>query len=179
MQFTVRSWIVHVLHVFRSRWNYWEFYHFWGMTPRRFKCIQFCKGTMDFSLECIQLLQNDFFKQQYITFNATVLGQDRIYQNTHLCKTSFAGYMWKIAWMSSSGKNLQQMTQVIEDVCLYEKLDFRVCPCHGPLCMYMTIILNISNKNPNLYPLRAVIIMMRKKMGHTAVWDDKPSSMTL
>ena len=49
------------------------------MTPRRFKCIQFHEGTFNFSLECIQLLQNDFFKQRYITFNATISGQDRIY----------------------------------------------------------------------------------------------------
>ena len=39
------------------------------------------------------MLQNDFFKQRYITFNATIPGQDRIYPNTHLCRTFFAGYM--------------------------------------------------------------------------------------
>ena len=62
------------------------------MTPRHFKCTQFREGTLDFSLECIKLLQNDFFKQLYITFNAIIPGQDRIYPNTHLCRTFFAGY---------------------------------------------------------------------------------------
>ena len=64
------------------------------MTPRRFKCTQFHEGTLDFSLECIKLLQNDFFKQRYITFNAIIPGQDRIYPNTHLCRTFFAGYIY-------------------------------------------------------------------------------------
>ena len=65
------------------------------MTLENFKCTQFRKGTLDFSLECIQLLQNDFFTQRYITFNAIISGQDRIYLNTHLCRTfqSFAGYI--------------------------------------------------------------------------------------
>ena len=62
------------------------------MTPRCFKCTRFRKGILDFSLKCIQLLQNDFFKQRYITFNATIPGQDRINPNTHLCRTLFAGY---------------------------------------------------------------------------------------
>ena len=62
-------------------------------TPRRFKCTRFRKGTLDFSLECIQLLQNDFLKQWYITSNATIPGQHRIYPNTHLCRTFFAGYI--------------------------------------------------------------------------------------
>ena len=30
------------------------------MTPRRFKCSQFCKGTLDFNFESIRMLQNDF-----------------------------------------------------------------------------------------------------------------------
>ena len=49
---------------------------------------------LDFSLECIQLLQNDFFKQRYITLNAAISGQDRIYPNTDLCRTFFAGYIF-------------------------------------------------------------------------------------
>ena len=57
------------------------------MTPGRFKCTQFRLGALDFSLECIQLLQNYFFNQQYIIFDATIPGQDRIYPNTHLCRT--------------------------------------------------------------------------------------------
>ena len=61
------------------------------MTHGRFKCIQFRKRTLDFSLECIQMLQNDFFKQQYKSFNATVPGQDRIYPNTHLCRFFLLG----------------------------------------------------------------------------------------
>ena len=70
------------------------------MTPRPFKYTQFRKETLDFSLECIQLLQNDFFKQRYITFNATISGQDRIYPNTHLCRTFFAGYISKyLHWL--------------------------------------------------------------------------------
>ena len=67
------------------------------MTPRRFNCIQFRKGTLDFNLECIRYLQNDLFKQRYITFNATIPRQDRIYANTHLCRTVFAGIDHKIA----------------------------------------------------------------------------------
>ena len=61
------------------------------MTPRRFKCTQFRKGILDFSLECITLLQNDFYKQRYITFNVTIPGQDRIDPNTHLCRTFLLG----------------------------------------------------------------------------------------
>ena len=66
------------------------------MTPRRFKCTQFRKETSDFILECNQLLQNDFFKQRYITFNATIPDQDRIYTNTHLCRTFLLGIDSKI-----------------------------------------------------------------------------------
>ena len=62
------------------------------MTPIHFECSQFRKGTLDFKLECTKLLQNDFCKQQYITLNATIPGQDRIYAKTHLCRTSFAEY---------------------------------------------------------------------------------------
>ena len=39
-----------------------------------FKCIQLCKGILDFKLDCIKLLQNDFSIQQYITLNATYPG---------------------------------------------------------------------------------------------------------
>ena len=63
------------------------------MTPRRFKCSKFREGTLDFSLEGIKLLHNDFFKQRYITINAIIPGQDRIYPNTHVCRTFFAGYI--------------------------------------------------------------------------------------
>ena len=63
------------------------------MTPRRFKCLQFRKGTLDFNFECINLLQNDFCKQRYITLNATISGKDRIYPKTHLCRTFFAEYI--------------------------------------------------------------------------------------
>ena len=66
------------------------------MTPRRFKCTRFRKGILDYSLECITLLQNDFFKQRYITFNVTIPGQDRIDPNTYLCRTFLLGivYPW-------------------------------------------------------------------------------------
>ena len=37
------------------------------------------------------MLQNDFFKQQYKSFNATIPGQGRIYPNTHLCRTFLLG----------------------------------------------------------------------------------------
>ena len=63
------------------------------MTPRRFKCSQFCKDTLDFNFECIKILKNDFCKQRYIICNATISGQDRIYPKTHLCRTFFAEYM--------------------------------------------------------------------------------------
>ena len=62
------------------------------MTPRPFKCTRFRKGILDFRLECITLLKNDFFKQRYKTFNVTILGQDRIDPKTHLCRTFFTGY---------------------------------------------------------------------------------------
>ena len=42
------------------------------MTPRPFKCSQFRKGTLDFNFECINLFQNDFCKQRYITLNVTI-----------------------------------------------------------------------------------------------------------
>ena len=57
------------------------------MTPRCFKCSQFRKGDLDFNFECVKLLQNDFRKQRYITLNATIPEQDRIYPKTHLCRT--------------------------------------------------------------------------------------------
>ena len=44
-------------------------------------------GYLDFNFECIKMFQNDFCKQQYIIFNATISGQDRIYPKTHLCRT--------------------------------------------------------------------------------------------
>ena len=50
------------------------------MTPRRFKCSQFRKGTLDFNFECFKLLQNDFRKQGYTRVNATIPGQDRFTQ---------------------------------------------------------------------------------------------------
>ena len=50
-------------------------------------------GTLDFHFECIKLLQNDFCKQRYITLNATIPAQDRIYPKTHLCRTVFAEYI--------------------------------------------------------------------------------------
>ena len=55
-------------------------------------CSEFRKGTLFFSLELIQLLYNDFFKQQYITLNATVLGLDRINLKSKVCRTMLAGY---------------------------------------------------------------------------------------
>ena len=67
-------------------------YHFWGVTPKRFKCTWFRRGILDFSLECITLLQNYFFKQGYIPLNVTIPGRDRIDPNTHLCRTFFTGY---------------------------------------------------------------------------------------
>ena len=33
------------------------------------------------------MLQNDLFKQQFMIFNATISGQDRIYPNFHFCRT--------------------------------------------------------------------------------------------
>ena len=58
-----------------------------------FKCSQFRKGTLDFNFECIKLLQNDFCKQQYVSLNATITGQDRSYPKTHLWRTFFAEYI--------------------------------------------------------------------------------------
>ena len=52
--------------------------------------------------ECINLLQNDFCIQRYITLNATVSGQDRIYPKTHLCRTFFAEYSKPMVQPSSS-----------------------------------------------------------------------------
>ena len=63
------------------------------MTPNHFKCSQFRKGTLVFNFVCINLLQNDFCKQRYITLNATISGLDRIHQKTHLCRTCFAEYI--------------------------------------------------------------------------------------
>ena len=63
------------------------------MTPRCFKCTGFRKGNLDYCLECITLLQNDFFNLRYITFNVTIPGQDRIDPNTYLCRTFFTGYI--------------------------------------------------------------------------------------
>ena len=74
-----------------------NFNHFLGVTLRRFKCSQFGTGTLNFNFECIRLLQNDFCKQRYITLNATISGQDRIYPKTHLCRTFFAEYIIGLA----------------------------------------------------------------------------------
>ena len=46
------------------------------------------KGTFYFNFECVNLLQNDFCIR-YITLNASISGQDRIYPKTHLCRTFF------------------------------------------------------------------------------------------
>ena len=88
MQMVVQSWIVQVLRVFSSGDIIGNFTIFEG-----FKCTRFRKGILDYSLECITLLQNDFFKQRYITFNVTIPGQDRIDPNTYLCRTFFTGYI--------------------------------------------------------------------------------------
>ena len=61
----------------------------------RFKCREFRKGTLDFSLELIQFLQNDFFKQRFITLDATISGQDRIYPKTEVCITFLLGIYLK------------------------------------------------------------------------------------
>ena len=63
------------------------------MTSRCFKCTRFRKGILDYSLECITLLKNDFFKQRYITFNVTIPGQDSIDPNTYLCRTFYWVYI--------------------------------------------------------------------------------------
>ena len=56
-------------------------------------------GILDFSLECITLLQNDFFKQGFITLNVTIPGQDRIDPNTHLSRTFFTGYRLSVSYV--------------------------------------------------------------------------------
>ena len=65
------------------------------MTPRRFKCTRLRKGILDYKLECITLLQNDFCKQRHITLNVTIPGQDRIDPNTYLFRTFFTGYTFR------------------------------------------------------------------------------------
>ena len=62
------------------------------MTPARFKSTQFRKGTLDFNLEFIKLLQNDLFKLLYITINATIPDRDRIHQKAQVC--IFFAYMF-------------------------------------------------------------------------------------
>ena len=54
-------------------------------------------------MECITLLQNDFFKQRYITFNVTIPGQDRIDPNTYLCRTFYWVYLFQIVVISQFG----------------------------------------------------------------------------
>ena len=51
-----------------------------------------------FNFECLNLLQNDFCKQRYITLNATISGQDRIYPKTHLCRTFGVGVPCRILY---------------------------------------------------------------------------------
>ena len=45
------------------------------------------------------MLQNDFCKQSYITFNATIPGQDRIYPNTNLCRTFLLGICSQVGFL--------------------------------------------------------------------------------
>ena len=49
------------------------------MTPIHFKCRQFSKGTLDFSYEFIQLLQNDIGIYNAITLNKHKI--DRVHKN--------------------------------------------------------------------------------------------------
>ena len=79
------------------------------MTPRRVKCTRCHKGILNYSLECITLLQNDFFKQRYITFNVTIPGQDIIDPNTYLCRTFLLG----IYVRCSSGLHLYEDVSVM------------------------------------------------------------------
>ena len=84
------------------------------MTPRCFKCTQFRKGTLEYSLEGIQLLQNNFFKQRSVTFNATISGHDRIHPNTQLCRTFFTGYIYvlgKKSFMTSEEMSFKDVNQ--------------------------------------------------------------------
>ena len=69
------------------------------MTPRHFKCSQFRKSNLDYNFECTKLLQIDFRKQRYITLNATIPGQDRIYPKTHLCGTFLLSIYEAILWL--------------------------------------------------------------------------------
>ena len=52
-----------------------------------FKSGVFRWWATDFSFEFIKLLQNDFSKQRYITWNASIPGLDRIHQNSQVCRT--------------------------------------------------------------------------------------------
>ena len=81
------------------------------MTPWRFKCTRFRKGILDYSLECITLLQNDFFKQRYIKFNVTIPGQDRIDPNTYMCRSFFTGYICVLRVKGSCALNINWMIE--------------------------------------------------------------------
>ena len=63
------------------------------MTPRHFEGRQFGKGTLDFSLEFNQLLQNDFCKQRYITLNASIFGLRQKFTKIRSVQNFFAGYI--------------------------------------------------------------------------------------
>ena len=58
----------------------------WVQMPHYWLYILSKKSSaqMDFRVHPV-LARNVFFKQQYITFNATIPGQDRIYPNTYFC----------------------------------------------------------------------------------------------
>ena len=70
------------------------------MTPRSFKCRQFNKIPLDFSLDFTQILQNDFSKQRCITLNESVLGQCRINPKTHVCRIFCWVYVCLIKWLT-------------------------------------------------------------------------------
>ena len=55
----------------------------------------FRKGTLDFSLEFVQMLQNESFKQRYITLNATNHSwlRQNLLENPRV-QNFFAGYMF-------------------------------------------------------------------------------------
>ena len=90
MQLIVQSWIVPVLYVLAPCDSIGNFTTFEGRPLDALKA-QFPKGTLDFNLECIQMLENVFDKQRYITFDATIYGEYRIDPKTHLSRTFLLG----------------------------------------------------------------------------------------
>ena len=152
--------------------------------------------------ECIKLLQNDFFKQRYITFNAIIPVQDRIHPNTHLCRIFFAGYIndgsvmtltyfmqrsnlgayafeWKKCYKVNWKVKLATNEQINRRVMFFweKNIELRCLSAPAPE-LYTCTWLFISNNSETAWPIKAKFHVEPPGEEGTKVYINGPGHMT-